>query len=124
MLALLCAATLAAPQAEIPSPRALPPTDAQQVERTIRDLVGFGTRHVLSATDDPERGTGAARRYLEQRYRELIEASGGRLKVERQEFDVPCRRRGMPATVHVVNIVATLPGTSDPERCYVIGGHY
>ncbi len=98
--------------------------DPAEVERTVRDLVGFGTRHVLSETDDPKRGTGAARSYLEGRYRELVERSGGRLVVERQEFEVPCRRRGMPATVKVVNIVATLPGTTDAARHYVIGGHY
>ena len=58
--------------------------DPAEVERTVRDLVGFGTRHVLSETDDPKRGTGAARSYLEGRYRELVARSGGRLIVERQ----------------------------------------
>ena len=124
MLILLSLAVLTAPQAEPSVSRPLPSADPKKVERTIRDLVGFGTRQVLSATDDPERGTGAARGYLEARYRELIESSGGRLLVERQGFDVPCRRRGLPETVHVVNIVATLPGTADPDRVYVIGGHY
>jgi hypothetical protein len=96
----------------------------REVERTVRDLVGFGTRQVLSATEDPERGTGAARTYLERRFAALVEPSGGRLRVERQAAEVDCRRRGMPARVPVVNILATLPGTSDPERIYVIGGHY
>ena len=95
-----------------------------RLERTVRDLVGFGTRHVLSATDDPARGTGAARDYLEGRYADLVERSGGRLVVERQTFEVDVRRRGMPSSVSVTNIVATLPGTSDPDRIYVVGGHY
>ncbi len=94
------------------------------IEKTVRDLVAFDTRHVLSATDDKMRGTGAARAYLEARYRALISRSGGRLSVERKEYDVPCRRRGMPKTVKVVNIVATLKGVSDPDRIYIVGGHY
>ena len=104
MLAALTLALLA--------PQGVPQADPAAVERTIRDLVGFGTRQVLSAAEDSSRGTGAARQYLEGRYRELAERSGGRLKVERQEFDVACRRRGMPASVRVVNIVATLTDRS------------
>ncbi|MEO0481973.1 MAG: M28 family peptidase [Planctomycetota bacterium] len=109
----------------------VPPQDSARydassdgLERTVRDLVGFGTRHVLSATDDADRGTGAARDYLESRYRGLIELSGGRLQVTREAYEVSVRRRGMPGSVSVTNIVATLPGTSDPERVYVVGGHY
>lgn len=108
--AMFCVAllvALAAPQEPLTA-------DPAELRRTVTDLVGFGTRHVLSASDDPDRGTGAARAYLERRYRERAERSNGRLQVERQVFDVACRRRGMPTTVQVVNIVATLPGTTDP----------
>ncbi len=31
---------------------------------------------------------------------------------------------GMPNEVAVVNVIATLPGATDPERVYVLGGHY
>lgn len=95
-----------------------------EVERTIRDLVGFGTRHVRSRTDSETDGTGAARRYLKARFDELVAASGGRLSVALQKGAVPVAREGMPAEVEVVNVLATLRGTTDPDRVYVIGGHY
>jgi hypothetical protein len=96
--------------------------EAKELKTTISDLVGFGTRHVLSATDSKERGTGAARSYLEGRMKSFVSQSGGRLSVARESFKVPSRRLGRH--VELVNIVATLKGTSDPERVYVVGGHY
>jgi hypothetical protein len=96
--------------------------DAKELERTVRDLAGFGTRHVTSATDREDRGTGAARSYLQRRFEELIPASGGRLTVRREAFDVVSTR--LRRDVTVVNVVAELRGTTDPERIYVVGGHY
>ncbi len=93
-----------------------------RLERTVRDLVGFGTRHVRSATGDPARGTGAARSYLEQKLGELVPLSGGRLSVERRVYRVPSERLG--TEVELVDIVARLRGTADRERVYVVGGHY
>lgn len=96
--------------------------DAARIETTVRDLVAFGTRHVASATDAADRGTGAARTYLQQQLEGFVASSGGRLRVERQEFEVRATR--LRRDVRLCNIVATLPGTTDPERVYVLGGHY
>jgi hypothetical protein len=96
--------------------------DPALLRRTVHDLVAFHSRHVRSATDDPARGTGAARTYLEQRLREAGAAAGDRLQVERKAYQVTSTR--LRAGVEVVNLVATLRGTTDPDRVYVIGGHY
>lgn len=101
---------------------ALARVQAAEVRRTVEDLVGFGTRHIASATDDPAAGTGAARTYLERRMREAGAPAGDRLLVERKSYPVSARRIGKD--VAAVNIVATLRGVSDPDRLYVIGGHY
>ncbi|MCA8965332.1 MAG: M28 family peptidase [Planctomycetes bacterium] len=98
--------------------------DRAAIEDTVRTLVGFGTRHVLSRTDSDTQGTGAARRWLQRRYEEIAAASGGRLTVELQSATVPCARPGMPREVPIVNVIATLRGTTDPGRIYVVGGHY
>jgi Zn-dependent M28 family amino/carboxypeptidase len=98
--------------------------DASRIEQDLRVLVSFGTRHPLSPVDLPGRGTGAAREWLESRFEALREASGGRLIVQRQEARVEVRRSGMPNEIPIVNILATLPGTTDADRVYVIGGHY
>ncbi|MEC7583546.1 MAG: M20/M25/M40 family metallo-hydrolase [Planctomycetota bacterium] len=132
LLALSVAASLAAfgvAQAE-PEPvgqrirQAVAAVDPAKIEQTIRGLTAFGTRHVLSRTDDAKQGTGAARRWLKKEYESLVEASGGRLQVAFQSAKVQVRRRGMPREVEVVNVIATLPGVSDPDRVYVISGHY
>lgn len=112
------------PQPQGPLPQDPPAADPARIEHDLRALVGFGTRHVLSAVDEKGRGTGAARDWLEARFRECIGPSGGRLVVERQTGAVAVRRQGMPPETTVVNVIATLPGTTDAERVYVIGGHY
>ena len=94
----------------------------ENLKKTVHDLAGFGTRQVLSATDSKQRGTGAARSYLEARMKSFVAHSGGRLSVARNSFRVSSRRLG--GEVELVNIVATLKGTTDPARVYVVGGHY
>src|SRR5690606_24668525 len=122
MLALTLAALLT-PQDLPPAPPPPPAADPARLERTVRDLVGFGTRHVLSSTAAPDRGTGAARAYLERCFEACIPASGGRLKVRRARYTVAARRRRMDR-LEAANVVAELPGTTDPERVYVVSGHY
>lgn len=130
VLALLVASTLCAQAESRVEPigarvaRVVEGASATEVERTIRDLCAFGTRHVLSRTDNEAEGTGAARRYLQSRFAALVEKSGGRLRVELQQGRVEVARPGMPREVEVVNVLATLPGTTDPTRVYVVGGHY
>jgi len=95
-----------------------------RIEATVRTLCDFGTRHPLSKTDSETFGTGAARRWLQAAYEEIAKSSNGRLTVALQKATVPCRRRGMPPQIEIVNVIATLRGTSDPDRIYVVGGHY
>lgn len=98
--------------------------DAARIEATVRTLVGFGTRHTLSRTDSDTEGVGAARRWLVAQFEAIAATSNGRMVVTRQEATVPCARPGMPTQVPIVNVVATLRGSSDAERVYVVGGHY
>src|SRR5688572_6009455 len=96
--------------------------DRADLQRTVTDLVAFGTRHVRSTTDAEAAGTGAARAYLEQRLRTAGAPAGDRLQVERRAYRVHSTR--LRGEVEVVNVLATLRGVSDPARVYVIGGHY
>ncbi|MCA8974886.1 MAG: M20/M25/M40 family metallo-hydrolase, partial [Planctomycetes bacterium] len=97
---------------------------ADRIEHTVRTLVGFGTRHVSSRTDSDSAGTGAARRWLRGEYDAIAAGCDGRLTVELQDATVPCRRRGLPPEIRVVNVIATLRGTTDADRIYIVGGHY
>ena len=98
---------------------------AKNIEESIRKLVSFGTRHTLSAQDDPKRGIGAARRWIKSEMDRYSQESGGRLIVTEDEFMQPPTQR-VPKETKLVNVVATLPGTQAEakDRIYVVSGHY
>src|SRR5687768_964718 len=48
------------------------------IERSIRALAGFGTRHTLSSQTDPNRGIGAARDWIYSELQRSAQRSGGR----------------------------------------------
>jgi hypothetical protein len=98
----------------------------QRIERRIRVLVAFETRHTQSETESDTRGIGAARRWIEKELRECARVTGGALKVEMQSHLEPAGRR-LSRPTELVNVVATLPGASAAagrERILVVSGHY
>ncbi|MEO7746764.1 MAG: M20/M25/M40 family metallo-hydrolase, partial [Actinomycetota bacterium] len=97
--------------------------DPKRIEATVNALVSFGTRHTLSSQTDPERGIGAARDWLYAQYQQIAATSGGRMSVEKQSYvQEPASR--IPTATTITNVIATLRGTSDPNRTYVVSGHY
>lgn len=106
-----------------------PPTLAREVmdaikpdraKATVQTLAAFGTRHSLSSTTDPARGTGAARAWLKAQ----LESLPG-LQVSLESFDAPKSPR-LPDGATIANVVAIMPG-SMPEaadRRYYVVGHY
>ena len=94
---------------------------AERIETDIRKLVSFGTRHTLSETKSDTRGIGAARRWIEAEFNEISEACGGCLKVYTQS-QVFSEQRRIPNATEVVNVIAVLPGTSDPNRYVIMSG--
>ncbi len=97
----------------------------QRIAKHIDTLVQFSTRHTLSETESDVRGIGAARRWIQRELKACSDAQGGRLLVEMDEFIEPAGRR-LPTPTTLVNVVATLPGTSDSsrDRMLVVSGHY
>ncbi len=96
-----------------------------RLENYVRTLVGFGTRHSLSSIDDPQRGVGAARRWIRDTLEKCARESGGLLKVELDEFvQAPTPRT--PKATPMANVVATLQGSdaNARERTIVVSGHY
>jgi len=96
---------------------------AKNIEATIRKLVTFGTRNTLSEQDSPTRGIGAARDWLFGEFQKISTDCGGCLAVEKQTFLQPKVNR-VPEPTNLTNVVATLKGTTDPDRVYVVSGHY
>ena len=109
------------PNAEIQ--KMLREVSAKNIETTIRKLVSFGTRNTLSEQDNPTRGIGAARDYLFGEFQKISRDCGNCLQVEKQTFLQPKAPR-VPEPTNLTNVFAVLKGTSDPDRVYVVSGHY
>ncbi|GIE92584.1 M20/M25/M40 family metallo-hydrolase [Paractinoplanes rishiriensis] len=97
--------------------------DPDRIRAIVERLVAFGTRHTLSAQDDPVRGIGAARDWIFAELQSYAAASGGRMTVELDSFIQPVSNR-IPVPTRITNVVATLRGSVTPERVYVVTGHY
>ncbi len=96
---------------------------AKRIEADIRKLVSFGTRNTLSEQDNPTRGIGAARDWLYAEFQRISAECGGCLDVQKQSFVQPKAAR-IPEPTTLTNVFAILKGTTDPERVYVVSGHY
>jgi hypothetical protein len=98
--------------------------DVRRIEATVRKLVSFGTRHTLSSQDDPARGIGAARDWIFAEMTKNAAPSNGRMTVELQSYVQQPDGSRIPVATKITNVVATLRGSTSPERVYVVSGHY
>lgn len=94
---------------------------AVRIEQDIRKLVSFGTRHTLSETESDTRGIGAARRWLEQEFRNISRDCGGCLEVFTVSEVISGESR-IPDPTEVVNVIAIQRGTLDPDRIVMMSG--
>lgn len=97
---------------------------ADRIESDIRTLAGFGTRNTYSDTLSTTRGIGAARRWIKAEFDRISAACGGCLEVTWQSSTVQGRPMGAtePQPVTVVNVIATLRGTTHPNRYIIMAG--
>ncbi len=96
---------------------------ADKIEGYIKKLVSFGTRNTLSPQDNPTRGIGAAANWIFDEFTKISKDCGGCLEVEKQTF-LQEKARRIPEPTNITNVLATLKGTTDPDRIYVVSGHY
>jgi len=96
---------------------------AKNIESDILKLVSFGTRNTLSSQDDPKRGIGATRDWIYGEFQRISAQCGNCLDVEKQTF-VQEKGNRIPAPATLTNVYAVLKGTTDPDRVYVVSGHY
>jgi len=96
---------------------------ADRIEKDIRKLVSFGTRHTLSDTTSKIRGIGAARRWIKSEFQNISKACDNCLEVSYMRNLV----KGDPETrikedVEVVNVLAIQRGTKYPNRYVIMSG--
>ncbi len=94
---------------------------AANIERDIRTLAGFGTRHTASETQSTTRGIGAARRWIFDEFTRISKACGGCLEVRYVSAIVQGEAR-IPDPVDVVSVIAIQRGSADPNRYVIMSG--
>ena len=99
--------------------------DPDRIQRIIAKLVSFGTRHTLSNQTDPVRGIGAARDWIAVQMRGFAAAArrGTNVTITVPSYIQPVAS-GILFPVNISNIIATIQGTDEPNRVYIITGHY
>ncbi|KAI1784857.1 Zn-dependent exopeptidase [Ganoderma leucocontextum] len=112
-----------APTAELRS--MLAEIDPARINATITKLVSFGTRHTLSNQTDAVRGIGAARDWLAAEFRSIVAgaAAGTNATVSVPSY-IQQPTGSILFAVNISDVVGTIRGASDPDRVYVITGHY
>ncbi len=95
------------------------------MERTIRKLVSFGTRHTFSDTVSTTRGIGAARRWIKAEFDQIASGCGGCLET-RYDRGMLTATPGSRVTkeAELVNVIAIQRGRRYPDRYVLITGHY
>ena len=90
----------------------------------IKTMVAYGTRNTLSTQTDANRGIGAARNWVLNKFNGFAKQSGGRLTAMIDTITLPPDGRRIDVPVLLGNVVATLKGT-DPNdsRIFIISGH-
>lgn len=96
---------------------------AKRIEADIRKLVSFGTRNTLSEQNNPTRGIGAARDWIFDEFTKISKDCGDCLDVQKQTFLQPKANR-IPEPTNLTNVFAILKGSTNPDRIYVVSGHY
>lgn len=97
------------------------PVSQDRLQADVETLVGFGTRHTLSATDNPTRGIGAARNWATAEFEATSQDCGGCLEIVHPERTVTGDR--IPEGVLIQNVVAIQRGTQRPNEVVIVQGH-
>lgn len=96
----------------------------ERIEKYVRKLVSFYTRHNMSEQNDTAKGIGASWSWIKAEMEKYIPGSEGRLQVKFEEYPVGGQGQRIPQEIKLRNVVATLKGT-DPndDRIIIISAH-
>ncbi len=96
---------------------------ADRIEKDIRKLVSFGTRHTMSETESDTRGIGAARRWIKAEFDKISEECGNCLEVSMQRtLEKGNAKTRITKDTEVVNVLAIKRGTKYPNRYVIMAG--
>ena len=96
---------------------------AERIEKDIRQLVNFGTRHTMSDTKSKTRGIGAARTWIKSEFEKISTACNNCLEVsEQRTLEKGNEKTRITMDTEVVNILAIKRGTKYPNRYVIMAG--
>ncbi len=97
---------------------------ADSLHSYIRSLVSFGTRNTLSTQTEKEKGIGAARNWVLNKFKTFAVQSEGRLTAVIDTTTIAADGKRVDKPLLLGNVVATLKGTDESDhRLFVISGH-
>ena len=98
-------------------------TSAAKLEKNIRILANFGTRHTLSDTLSETRGIGAARRWIKSEFESISKNCGNCLDVFYQKnYFTPKDGDRIVKPVWINNVLAIQRGKTYPNRFIIMSG--
>jgi hypothetical protein len=92
----------------------------ERITEILKKLEGFQTRGIFSEQDNPTRGIGAARHWIYDQFKSY----SPRLQVSFDSYRVKKGKGRIIQDVDLYNVVAVLPGKLNPERQFILSGHY
>ena len=96
---------------------------SDRIERDIKTLVNFGTRHTLSDTISKKRGIGAARRWIKSEFEKISNDCNNCLEVFYQKnYFTPKDGERIVKPVWINNVVAIQKGTLNPNSFIIMSG--
>ena len=91
----------------------------EHIATTMKKLETFGTRNISSSTTDPAHGVGAARQWILDEFKSY----SPRLEVKFDKYRIKAGGR-VPKDIELWNVIAVLPGKTQPDTQIVVSGHY
>ena len=92
----------------------------ERITQILKKLESFGTRGIFSEQDNPTHGIGAARHWIYDQFKSY----SPRLEVSFDSYRVKKGRGRIIQDVDLHNVVAILPGKLNPDRQFILSGHY
>jgi Peptidase family M28 len=91
----------------------------ERVTAIMKKLESFETRNIFTDDQGPTKGAGAARHWIFEQF----QSYSPRLQVRFDSYKIKKKGRVF-RDVELHNVVAVLPGKTNPERQFIISGHY
>jgi hypothetical protein len=91
----------------------------ERIATTLKKLESFGTRDIFSDQENETQGIGAARRWISAQFKSY----SPKLQVSFDSYRVKKKGR-IFRDLELHNVVAVLPGKTNPERQFIISAHY